>query len=223
MFEIQVQDRVGGQKRLRNHQPADGAIVERALQPLGRRGLARRRRKCQGKPRQRAHPLGPHRIPLVGHRRRADLLGLERLFDLALVCRAAAGRCRNDARFRRSPPARQAPGRRPSASMSAPRPDRLARKSECRRQPFDRARHLRVVAVEELEEARLSAGRSLRSQEFQPGEPPLDLFQVENQLMAPERRPLADRHQLSRLKVSVAQTGQVLPLPGECPRAGRSQ
>ena len=43
---IQQQDRVDGQERLRQHQPAVGAVVERALQPL--RGGGRRRRSIAG-------------------------------------------------------------------------------------------------------------------------------------------------------------------------------
>ncbi len=43
----------------------------------------------------------------------------------------------------------------------------------------------------------------------------LDLVQVENEFIAPERRPLADRHELRGLKMRVAEAGQVLPALGE--------
>ena len=54
------------------------------------------------------------------------------------------------------------------------------------------------------------APRNLR-----PASLPLDLLEVENQLVAPERSSLAYRDQLGRLKVGVAQAGQVLPLLGK--------
>src|SRR4051812_30790064 len=40
-------------------------------------------------PRERIDPLGAHRIALVRHRRRADLLFFERLFDLAQMLQEA--------------------------------------------------------------------------------------------------------------------------------------
>ena len=43
----------------------------------------------------------------------------------------------------------------------------------------------------------------------------LDLAQVEDQLVAPERGALADRHELRRLEVGVAQAGQRLVRLGE--------
>jgi len=39
------------------------------------------------------NPLAPHRIAFVGHRRAADLIGLERLFHLFCAKRATADRC----------------------------------------------------------------------------------------------------------------------------------
>ena len=83
--EIQVQDRVDGQECLGQRQPSDGAVIQGALQPLGRRGLGGGRRQRHHEPGQRADALGAHRVALVGHRRGADLLGLERLLQLALV------------------------------------------------------------------------------------------------------------------------------------------
>ena len=47
------------------------------------------------------------------------------------------------------------------------------------------------------------------------GDPALDLAKVEDQLVAPERRPLAHGHELRRLEVGVAQARQVLPAAGE--------
>ena len=67
---------------MRDDQAAIGAVVERALHPLyggGRRGAGL---KAENKAGQAADALGPHRISFVSHRRTADLVGFERLFDL---------------------------------------------------------------------------------------------------------------------------------------------
>ena len=74
---------------------------------------------------------------------------------------------------------------------------------------------LGVVAVEEGQEARLGAGRPLDAEEFQVGDPPLDFAEVEDQLIAPEGRPLADRHELGGLEVGVAQAREILPASRE--------
>jgi len=66
-----------------------------------------------------------------------------------------------------------------------------------------------------LQEAGLSAGRPLGPQELQFPDTPLDLDQVEDQLIAPERGTLAHRHELRRLEVRVAQAGQSFMRLGE--------
>ena len=173
-------------------------------------------RQRQHEPGQRAHPLGPHRVPLVGHRRRADLLGLERLLDLALVGQqpqvgaepvGALGDPRQRAEHLGVDLARVGLAR---DGIGLGEAERLGHHAVER---LD----LGVVAVEELEEAGLRAGRPLDPQELQLGEPLLDLAQVEDQLVAPERRALADRHELRRLEVGVAQAGQrLVPLGEPC-------
>jgi len=75
------QDRVGAEKRLGQGEPPVGAVVEGALEPLrGRRvgAVGLERDHVSG---QAGDALRPHRVPLVGHGRRADLLLLERLLQ----------------------------------------------------------------------------------------------------------------------------------------------
>ena len=55
----------------------------------------------------------------------------------------------------------------------------------------------------------------LTPRNFRLVEPVLDLAEVEDQLVAPEGRPLADRDELRGLEVGVAEAGQVLPAVGE--------
>lgn len=60
-------------------------VVERALKPLRARGHQRVLLEDHEVARERAHALAPHRVPLVGHRARADLRRLKRLLDLLQV------------------------------------------------------------------------------------------------------------------------------------------
>ena len=76
---------VRGEERLGERDPADRAVVERALEPLHARGAHRALVQRAEVPRERAHALGPHRVPLVRHRGRPDLRALERLLDLLEV------------------------------------------------------------------------------------------------------------------------------------------
>ena len=81
---------------------------------------------------------------------------------------------------------------------------------------------LRMIAVEQREKAGLRAGRPLRTAKLEPGQPVFDLFQIEHQVVAPQRGPLADGRRLGRLQVREAEAGQVAILFGEaCQRVDR--
>src|SRR5690606_218856 len=71
---------------------------------------------------------------------------------------------------------------------------------------------LRAVAVEELDEARLRAGRAAHAPEAQGREPVLDLLDVEHEVLQPQAGTLADRGRLRRLEVRVAERRQVAVL-----------
>ena len=74
---------------------------------------------------------------------------------------------------------------------------------------------LAVVAVEEGEEAGLRAGRPLDAEEPEFVQPTLDVVEVEDRAHNTRGRPLADRHELGRLVVGVAEAGQIAMLEGE--------
>ena len=82
--DVGVEDKlgVGGEEGLRENEAARGRIVERPLEPLRGRGLPGRHGQAHHEPAEAAHPLGTHRIAFVGHRRGADLILLEGLFEL---------------------------------------------------------------------------------------------------------------------------------------------
>ena len=63
-----------------------GTVVEGALQPLGGGGLRRVLHQRHHEPGEAGNPLGPHRIPLVGHGAGADLLRFEGLPSSSPSC-----------------------------------------------------------------------------------------------------------------------------------------
>ena len=77
------------------------------------------------------------------------------------------------------------------------------------------SRTLRVVAVEQLEEARLRAGRALHAAERQRRDAVLEVREVEHQVLHPQRRALADGRRLRGLEVRVAERRLVAPLARE--------
>ena len=72
-----------------------------------------------------------------------------------------------------------------------------------------------MVALEDLEEARLRAGRSLHAAEGKRAAAVIDILDIEHQVLHPERGALADRRELRGLKVRVAERRLVAPLLGE--------
>jgi hypothetical protein len=138
--------------------------------------------------------------------RRADLLGLERLLDLLQVREQAhvVGELVADA----ATPAGVDDLRVDLARVRLPG-DGVHRSNPIFAPPGGRAAHLRVVAVEQVQEARLRPGRPLHPAERSVAIRRLDLLQVEQQVLDPERRALADGRELRRLEVRVAERGQV--------------
>ncbi len=85
----QDQDRVGREEGLGHGDALVGGVVEAPLEPLRRGGHRRVERERDDVARERADALRAHRVALVGHGGRADLAGLERLFELAVVLQQA--------------------------------------------------------------------------------------------------------------------------------------
>ena len=79
--------------------------------------------------------------------------------------------------------------------------------------------HLRVVAVEELEEGRLRARRALHAAAGQRRDAVVEVREVEHEVLHPERRALADGRRLRGLEVRVAERRLVAPLRARTPRA----
>ena len=83
------EDGIRSEERLGEREPAIGAVVQRTLEPLVGRGVGAVGLERDHEPGEARDALGAHRVPLVGHRARSDLLRLERLEQLALVLQQA--------------------------------------------------------------------------------------------------------------------------------------
>ena len=114
------ENRVGREKALGNDEATVRAVVERALEELHAVREVRVRLERDDESRQRGDALAAHRISLVRHRRRPDLLGLERLLDLAHRLKHAHVAAELHRARRDAGDDAQAPGRRACASTSAP-------------------------------------------------------------------------------------------------------
>ena len=72
-----------------------------------------------------------------------------------------------------------------------------------------------VIAVEQLEEARLRAGRALRAEQLRLADLILDVLEIHQEFLNPERRALADGRRLGGLEVRESERRQVLVLRRE--------
>ena len=89
---VERQHGVGGQEPLRQDQAAVGAVVQGAFQPLSGSGGGSAGFEARHEPGQRADAFAAHRVPLVGHGRRADLVLFKGLFDfLAMLQQSQVG------------------------------------------------------------------------------------------------------------------------------------
>ena len=215
----EAEDGVAGQEGVGEHEPAVGGVVEAALEPL-RRGVDRTVQRVGHDPaRQAAHALGAHRVALVGHRRRADLVLVERLRELAHPLQEAQVGAHlvaalGDAGEGGEHLAVELAG----VGLAGDR--HRAGEPEPGGDPGVELADLGMVAGEQGEEARLRAGGPLDSAAAQRRQPVVDLGQVEDEVVRPQAGALADGRQLRRLEVGVGETGQGAVARGEGGEAG---
>ena len=198
------QDDVGRQEGLGNAQAPVGGIVKRAFKPLGRMsigGVVDQRDDIAG---ERTNAFAAHRVALVGHGARADLVLLERFLDLLEMAEQTdivahlrgrlgdAGEDRQDevVELARVGLAAHRHGTGEAHHLRHPGIERL---------------DLGMVAVKQLQEARLRPGGPLDAAERHVLQPRLDILQIEQQIVHPQGRPLAHRRQLGRLEVGEAE------------------
>ena len=205
---VEFQHRVRGQKGFRQREAAVGAVVQRALEPLGGGGhlrVLRQRHHVAGKG---ADALRAHGIALVGHGRGADLALLKRLFHLAeglqqpQILRELVGAL-GDAGERAEHAAVQFARIGLAGNGKALLHAHLAGDA-----PFQLV-HLFAVAVEELHKALLRAGRAAVAQQLEGGKGEVHFIQIHQQILHPQGGALAHGGELRRLQMGVAEGGQI--------------
>ena len=205
MFSASLRHAVGGEERLRQVEPAVGAVVEGALEPL-RRGRLRRPsaagRSGSGRGRTSARPASgcactpsPTSRPAPSRTARRSPAGGP----------AAAGRCPTCAGDWPTPDRASRTWRVDLARVGLPRDGVDVGEAHLRRHesssrrtfswsPRNRARKLAWVPVVPL------APRNCSS-----SQPAFEFVQVEDEVVAPQTGPLADGRQLGRLEVGEAE------------------
>ena len=208
---VQCQQAIGAQKALGHGDPAVGAVIQRALQPL----LGRRHGSVLLVGNQKAgqcrHALRAHGVALVCHGGGPDLLLFKGLLDLLAVGQQAdvVGE------FVGALPDLGQNGERPAvhlAGVGLPRHRHRAVKAHLPTHHVVQLLHLVIVAVKQLQKAGLGARGALGSQGPQVIQKGLHGLQVVQQILQPQGGPLAHRHRLRRLKVGEPQRGQGLVL-----------
>ena len=158
----QHDDRIGGEERFGNGEAAVRGVVERALEELHGVRLVRVRLQRLREAGECVDALRAHRVALVRHRRRPDLLRLERLLDLAE--RLQDAHVRRELRRARCDAAHHPQHLRVElARVRLPGDRKRARELHLRRHTAVQLAHLLVITIEQREERRLRPGSSLHA------------------------------------------------------------
>ena len=200
------QDSIRGEERLGNYKPPVRAVVEGALEPLRRRGVPGVALELDDEPREARHPLGAHRIAFVGHRARAYLLALERLQHLTFMLQQPHVRRELGRRGRDAGQRRQHLGvllARVGLAGDREHPREAHAAGDATVELGD----LLLVAVEQVEEARLRSGGPLDAPELQRLQAVEHFLRVEEEVLHPQRDAFAHGGQLRGLKVRVCEAG----------------
>ena len=202
--EVQRQDAVGGEKRLRDADAAVGRVVERALKPLGAGSDGGVLQVADDVARQGSNALAAHGVALVGHGRGTDLPALKRLVHLLEVGQQpdVAGELRGALRDA---------GQHLQhlkvhlARVGLTADGVCAGKAHLFADLLLKRDDLLLISVKQGEEARAGSGRSLAAEELEVRELELQLLKIHQQILSPERGALADGRRLRGLKVRVGE------------------
>ena len=199
-----VQNSIDCEECLRNRNALVRGVIQRALEPLGSRGEGRVQAVADDVARQCTDTLGTHRVALVRHSRRTDLVLLKRLLDFLQVlqqtqvgCKLGSGLGNASQRSQRL--------RVNLAGVGLAGDRNHACKAEIVGNALLEFLNLALIAVKQLHEGRLRAGRALAAEHTQVFDAVLDFAEVHQQLIHPQGSALADRGQLRRLEVGEAE------------------
>ena len=202
--EVQRQDAVGGEKRLRDADAAVSRVVERALKPLGAGRHGGVLQVADDVPRQGGDAFAAHGVALVGHGRGANLAALKRLIHLLEVGQQpdVAGKLR---RALRDAGQHLQHLKVHLARIGLTADGVRAGKAHLLADLPLKRDDLFLITVKQGEEARARAGRALAAEELQVRELELQLLKIHQQILRPERGALADGRRLRGLKMRVGE------------------
>ena len=204
-----AQNGIGAQEPLRHGDAAVGGVVQRALHPLytGRHGGVHGVGHQVAA--QRANALAAHGVALVGHGGGTDLVLLKRLLNLTVVLEKAdvighAVKALGDGGEDIQNTAVHLAGVGLATDAAA------AFKAERCAELAVELRDLLLIALEQLHKACLGAGGAPGAAELHGADDKVQLLQVKEQVLEPQRCPLANGDQLGGLIVGIAQGGGCL-------------
>ena len=214
--EHDVQDGIGGKEALGHSHALVGAVVQRALKPLGtggKAGVQHIHHQVAGKG---ADALAAHGVALVGHRRGTDLVLLKGLLHLLEVCQQAQVGGKLHAALTNPCQCVQDKGIHLAAvGLARHRHNGLGVKAHLLCNGSIHSADLVGIALEQLHKGGLRAGGALDTAQLQGCQTMVDLSQIHHQLVGPQGSALAHGGGLCGLAVGVGHAGHILVLLGK--------
>ena len=214
--EHDVQDGVSGKEALGHSHALVGAVVQRALKPLGaggKAGVQHIHHQVAGKG---ADALAAHGVALVGHSGGTDLVLLKGLLHLLEVCQQAqvggklhaalanTGQCVQDKSIHLA-----------AVGLAGHRYNGLGVKAHLLCNGSIHGTDLVGIALEQFHKGSLRTGGALDTAQLQGSQTMVDLSQIHHQLVGPQGSALAHGGGLCGLAVGVGHARHILVLLGK--------
>ena len=214
--EHDVQDGVSGKEALSHSHALVGAVVQRALKPLGaggKAGVQHIHHQVAGKG---ADALAAHGVALIGHGRGTDLVLLKGFLHLLEVCQQAQVGGKLHAALTNTCQRVQDKGIHLAAvSLAGHRHNGLGVKTHLLCNGSIHGADLVGIALEQLHKGSLRTGGALDTAQLQGCQAMVDLGQIHHQLVGPQGSALAHSGGLCGLAVGVGHAGHILVLLGK--------
>lgn len=205
------EDDVGGEERFRNGDTTVCGVIESSLEPLNTRSHQSVLLNRHQMSRQRTNTFTSHRVPLVSHRTRTNLILLERFLDFFQV--------RKETNIGSDFVSGSSEGRQGTENVNV----NFARvglssygvgslESGKFRNEFIEFLDLVVILFEEGEEGSLSTSSTLDTSESDIIASTLNVSEIPKEFLDPESSSLSDGSELSRLEVSPSESREILVL-----------
>ena len=212
--EHDIQYRVNAEERLSYGDTLVCRVIEGTLEPLSTCGECGVEHIAHNVSRQRADTLVAHRIALVSHSGRADLVLFKRLFNLleGLEYSYIVGKFHSRLSYAREYRANVVIH---LARVGLARNGYYCVKAHLLSYQLFKLLYLIGIALKKLHEGSLSTGSALRAEQFQLRDLEIEVLEVGEQFVAPKCSALAYCGELCGLEVGVSEAGHSLVLIGK--------